>query len=587
MKQKDKNKIQELELEKCFSIENTETIENINIRGILALIFKKKNIKVKKDLIRLNKEEKNIFNMIKIKIINNSYSEFYIDYSLYDDFVIDFILESINQSAYYNKIKKFNEEKIVQEIISYSEYNSMFEKNEGKVIKKKIETDLYKNYINDIELKNKIKILFLNISDEDYYNYYEIFSNKDIDIYVYNNVKKDFDMVAKYLFGFKELKEDSKSKFDLIISPTKEIIKVEKSHNLFDYNSINIDNNIKNITKMIELLNKNGRAILVADQITLSSISNREFRKKIINSNLVEKIKISNKENVNEIINIEGYELYKERYSEEILETEQNLIPIYEEEISPILILNKNKKINDVLFEKYKIQKNVDNYNEIIEKVERITKDQLVENLYSLNPNIYIDKLKIKQGKKLESVLKDLFRGYQFSKDELERIKVDINDKNIYKLLEIGKINNDGDIIEKLSLINPSKIGKNLDRYLLEDGDIITTARGDKLKVALIELKNNDEKIIANGSMNVIRLDKKRVNPKYIKLFFDSETGRETLERIKIGRTIASINTGDLKNIEIPCVTMEEQNEIAKSRDEIIRDIKILKNKYKELAETI
>ena len=176
-----------------------------------------------------------------------------------------------------------------------------------------------------------------------------------------------------------------------------------------------------------------------------------------------------------------------------------------------------------------------------------------------------------------------MFRGYQASKEEMIKMKVQEPTEANYKILEIGNIDDYGEIASSLTLINSEKIGKKLDRYLLKDGDIVITARGEKIKLAYIKLKEN-EKIIANGSINVIRTDKKKINPIYLKLFLDSPKGKQTLENIKIGREkTPSLNTGALKRIDVPCPILEKQNEIAEKYEKINVKIDELKKQINDI----
>ena len=211
-----------------------------------------------------------------------------------------------------------------------------------------------------------------------------------------------------------------------------------------------------------------------------------------------------------------------------------------------------------------------------------VSKDEIVKNDYSLVPDTYLRKIEIKNSTTLELLLESIFRGYQAPKSEVMKMQVQNEENANYKLLEIGNINDYGEISTSLTLINSNNIGKNFDRYLLKDGDIVITARGDKIKVAYIKLKEN-EKIIANGSINVIRVNQDKMNSRYLKMFLDSEKGKQTIEKIKIGKTTPSLNTGALKKIEVPCPTLEEQNEIVKEYEEIKNTIETLKSKLNKM----
>ena len=203
-----------------------------------------------------------------------------------------------------------------------------------------------------------------------------------------------------------------------------------------------------------------------------------------------------------------------------------------------------------------------------LEKAKTIIKNESIEvdikkirdNNYSLNYNIYTGNVEIENGIELGKVSWDIFRGYQITSAEINKMLVDNENEMNYKILEISNINDEGEICSKLKMINSGE--KNLDRYLLRNGDIVISARGDKIKKCLIHI-GYDERIIANGSINVIRADQNRLVPLYLKTFLDSEKGNISLNNIKSGVTIPSINVGELQKMIVPCPSMEEQIKIA------------------------
>ena len=363
--------------------------------------------------------------------------------------------------------------------------------------------------------------------------------------------------------------ENFESKYDFAIASSyslKENFQEDNAKKSLNeiFNRLKISNIEKHISidyivalKMLDALNDNGRSIMIFHSTALSNISEREIRKELIEGNYIEgiiKIKCTS--------------------------TSYSLV-----------IFNKNKKDKNIKI--YDAQQDckyidksyefdIDNILKQYNSNSKLIKFQkIIENNYSLNPNLYIEVPNFDEEVKLKKVIADLFRGYQITKQQLKEMRVENIEKANYKILEIGSINNEGEIFLDLTMINSK--GKNFDRYLLKDGDIVLTARGDKIKVAYIEIKTN-ERIIANGSINVIRVNKEKINPKYLKIFFESEVGKRTLENIKIGYTTPSLNTGDLKNITIPCPSnLYLQNELAKEYDKTKDKIKKCKQYLYEI----
>lgn len=84
------------------------------------------------------------------------------------------------------------------------------------------------------------------------------------------------------------------------------------------------------------------------------------------------------------------------------------------------------------------------------------------------------------------------------------------------------------------------------------------------------------KQVLANGNLYVIELDETKVNPYYLKAFFNSEEGLNALNRIMVGATLPSIPVNELKTLTIPLPSLEIQNEIAKNYINALDEIKIL-----------
>ena len=293
--------------------------------------------------------------------------------------------------------------------------------------------------------------------------------------------------------------------------------------------------------KILNLLKENGRAVITTIKGSLFNTLDREIRK----------------------------ELIEKGYIESIIDLPNKIVPYTNAEIS-LVVLNKSRKNKNIKFINLKecfFRQGKLNIIDL-EKAKTVIKNESIEvdvkkirdNNYSLNYNIYAGNVEIENGIELGKVSWDIFRGYQITSAEINKMLVDNENEMNYKILEISNINDEGEICSKLKMINSGE--KNLDRYLLRNGDIVISARGDKIKKCLIHI-GYDERIIANGSINVIRADQNRLVPLYLKTFLDSEKGNISLNNIKSGVTIPSINVGELQKMIVPCPSMEEQIKIA------------------------
>lgn len=312
--------------------------------------------------------------------------------------------------------------------------------------------------------------------------------------------------------------------------------------------------------KILASLKENGKAVITTKKGSLFNTLDREVRKVLI----------------------------EKGYIETVIDLPKKIVPYSNTEIS-LIVLNKSKKQTNIKFidlkdcyiknGKFNIIDLEKAKNKIEKKCIEVDFKKIKDNNFSLNYNTYTGNVEIENAKELGEVSWDIFRGYQITSAEVNKMLVENEEEMNYKILEISNINDDGEIDSDLKMINSGE--RNLDRYLLRDGDIVISARGDKIKKALIRI-GYDDKIIANGSINVIRADQNRLYPLYLKAFLDSEKGKVSLNNIKSGITISSINVGELQKMLVPCPSMEEQRKIV---DKIELKLEIIESTAKRLDE--
>jgi type I restriction enzyme M protein len=80
---------------------------------------------------------------------------------------------------------------------------------------------------------------------------------------------------------------------------------------------------------------------------------------------------------------------------------------------------------------------------------------------------------------------------------------------------------------------------------------------------------------VASGTMIVIRLDKDKLDPYFLKAYLDSELGRHQIKSItkKQMSNLNLLTINDLNQLKIPKLSIEEQLRIAKIYKEKIREI--------------
>lgn len=147
-----------------------------------------------------------------------------------------------------------------------------------------------------------------------------------------------------------------------------------------------------------------------------------------------------------------------------------------------------------------------------------------------------------------------VFRGKAItSRSENGNIAV-INISNIYDLgIDYDELETISDDLDKV------------DRYLLQDGDVLVTSRGTTVKIGVF--KSFGKPCIASSNINVIR-PTKAILGTYLKLFLDSDVGQKMLKSLQRGATIVNINYQDIETIEVPVPLMIEQQEIVSKYEE-------------------
>ena len=290
--------------------------------------------------------------------------------------------------------------------------------------------------------------------------------------------------------------------------------------------------------KLLDCVKESGRVVTTFLPGGLFNTLDKEVRKYLIENNYIEKI-----------INLPANILYGTNIATSIIVLSKNKNTDYIEMIDLEDCIIKKRPVSELDIKK------------ALEKIEKesvkVAIEEIIKNEYSLNINVYTKKVELEYSKLLSDLTEDMFRGYQITSSQIKEMAVAKEKEANYKVLEISNIDDDGNIEEINNFINSKE--RNLDRYLLKKGDILLSARGEKTKIAIFD--KEDENVIANGSINVIRVNNK-INSIFLKMFFESEKGKISLNNIKSGVTIPSLNIGDLQKLSVSCPDFETQNSL-------------------------
>lgn len=215
------------------------------------------------------------------------------------------------------------------------------------------------------------------------------------------------------------------------------------------------------------------------------------------------------------------------------------------------------------------------------EKSRDVTLDEIMINDAYLGMNRYYT-YTIENAVSLGSVTDKIFRGYQLTAKELDNLIPDEDEETEYRIINISDIQAEGFVNRDLSPIKSSD-KKNYDKFVVEDGDIIITAKNTTIKSAIYR-SNGNYKDVLSGNLIAIRVDSEKINPYYLKAFFDSEKGDMAIKSIQTGTSITTINANGLKDMKISLLSMAEQEAIGNEYKNNLDLIVDLLEKYKIAA---
>ena len=320
------------------------------------------------------------------------------------------------------------------------------------------------------------------------------------------------------------------------------------------------------INKMITILKNTGNAAIIVPDGLLFKSMDADYRRDLLVSGVVK----------------------------EIIKLPSGVIP--NSNISAnLIILSRHNEKNEIKFidasQEYienKIGKRQLDVKAIIDLVDDINKDEDKVKIEKFNEicktedvlltvNSYVKKQQPNyiNPHLLKEYIIDKYRGYQLTSKEQN----EITDKNgNYELLTISNIE-DGRISSNLLRINDNK--RKYDRYLLKDGDVVISARGTKIKVAVAEIKNR--KIIPNGNLLVLRLNTEKINPYYLQAYLNSENGQLSLKQIQTGAIIMSINPSRIEQMKVSIVDKETQDIFVERYKRKLMELNIAQEHVKKL----
>lgn len=263
-----------------------------------------------------------------------------------------------------------------------------------------------------------------------------------------------------------------------------------------------------------------------------------------------------------------------------------------------LLILSKNNKEIKFLDATKMIIKNASRFSER-EKICNLDLGLILENYYNNSNHISIDIAKnLKnlipstiniKNQEIENAISlnevaEIFTGNQYT---LKNFKGMIEKRETG--VSILTSNDITDYIINFDSLTHIKYDNNkFDKYCIHEGDVVITSKSSKIKIGVVEFEPK-EKIIVTGGIIIVRPKKEKLNSFYLKKFLDSQMGQNELKSFSKGTisTTISLNSKDLKELQIPLIDINKQNKIANSYCLKISEIITYKNLLKNLENSL
>lgn len=210
-----------------------------------------------------------------------------------------------------------------------------------------------------------------------------------------------------------------------------------------------------------------------------------------------------------------------------------------------------------------------------------VPRQEIAANDYSLLPAQYLGRqIELVNATPLGDLAVSIGRGAMLKASELDALATDEDTGSCYlRLSDIA----DGSIGTDLPRIR--EIDPKLEKHCLRTGDLLISKNGAPFRVAVAEVAE-DQAILANGNLYIIRLDTARIDPYFVAAFLASEDGGELFARATVGTAIPNLPLRNLRGIQVPVPDMQTQRAVANRYKERLAEIGDLKRRLQALRES-
>lgn len=216
-------------------------------------------------------------------------------------------------------------------------------------------------------------------------------------------------------------------------------------------------------------------------------------------------------------------------------------------------------------------------------EVKTKTSEELINKSNLCPSNVLVDVKSFDNGVKLSEIA-DVFTGNQYTYGIFEKKKLITDEKTGYRILTSSDIENG--IVQWENLHSIIMNDKKFDKFSVKYGDVIVTSKSSKVKTVVVDVIPK-EKILVTGGMLIVRPKNEKINPTYLKMFFDSKAGQTAFKSVQKGSIIVTVTASGLASIEIPMISIEKQNIKAEKYNEKLSTLAAYKKEIERIENSL
>ena len=338
-----------------------------------------------------------------------------------------------------------------------------------------------------------------------------------------------------------------------------------------NYRYFGRDNNIWNeIEELVQFLDHNSKMIALIPNVMLSNSLDKLKKESIINMGYLEGIISLPLRYYSDTLSVEVSLLIFSKNNDAVKITDINEIFTVSDIKSADL-----DSITEYIVDSYANNYKVVHVNEIVKNSSNLLITNIItEDLYTgiYCPVLLSSRAEVRKGTKKTKIKFNDF--------------IDQSGESSYCLLSSNDIDEDG---IKYGDLTSVIYDSSFDDLIAKNGDVVITNKSSNIKIAVIECE--DKKIIPIGGMIIISPTEETLDGMYLKLFFESEKGSRIFSKVKRGQRTNTINSEDVKLLNIPGIDYSEQLELSKKYklkyNELLNKKVEFKQKQKEINDIL